>query len=86
MHIVPAGYDSRNETETMIVNVPEIDCGQHRPPDVQTERERRRGIEEGDLCEPQRMPERFAGQKVRVVGTLDAKTNTIQVDSINAAK
>jgi hypothetical protein len=34
----------------------------------------------------QRTPEKFAGQKVRVVGTLDAKTKTIQVDSIAAAK
>jgi hypothetical protein len=30
----------------------------------------------------QKMPEKFAGQKVTVTGTLDAKTNTIQVDSI----
>jgi hypothetical protein len=34
----------------------------------------------------QRTPEKFAGQKVRVVGGLDAKTKTIQVDSITAAK
>src|SRR4051794_14397043 len=34
----------------------------------------------------QRTPEKFAAQKVRVVGALDAKTNTIQVDSISAAK
>jgi Protein of unknown function (DUF5818) len=34
----------------------------------------------------QRTPEKFAGQKVTVVGTLDAKTKTIQVDSIAAAK
>ena len=34
----------------------------------------------------QRTPERFAGQKVRVTGTLDAKTNTIRVDSITAAR
>jgi hypothetical protein len=34
----------------------------------------------------QRTPEKFAGQKVRVVGTLDAKTKRIQVDSIRAAK
>ena len=34
----------------------------------------------------QRTPEKFAGQKVRVVGTLDARTKTIQVDSITAAK
>jgi len=30
----------------------------------------------------QRTPEGFAAQKVRVVGTLDAKTKTITVDSI----
>jgi hypothetical protein len=29
---------------------------------------------------------KFAGQKVQVTGTLDAKTSTIQVDSVNAAK
>ena len=34
----------------------------------------------------QRTPEQFAGQKVTVVGTLDAKTKTIQVDSIAAVK
>jgi len=34
----------------------------------------------------QHMPEKFAAKKVRVVGTLDAKTKTIQVDSITAAK
>src|SRR2546428_7547823 len=34
----------------------------------------------------QRTPEKFAGQKVRVIGTLDTKTKTIQVDSIAAAK
>ncbi len=33
----------------------------------------------------QRTPEKFAGQRVRVLGTLDAKTKTIQVDSITAA-
>ena len=32
----------------------------------------------------QQAPEKFAGKKVRVTGTLDAKTNTIRVDSINA--
>ena len=31
-------------------------------------------------------PEKFAAQKVTVTGTLDAKTKTIQVDSITAAK
>ena len=34
----------------------------------------------------QKTPEKFAAQKVTVVGTLDAKTKTIQVDSITAAK
>jgi type 1 fimbria pilin len=34
----------------------------------------------------QQTPEKFAGQKVTVTGTLDAKTHTIQVDSITAAK
>lgn len=34
----------------------------------------------------QKTPEEFAGQKVTVVGTLDARTRTIRVDSITAAK
>jgi Protein of unknown function (DUF5818) len=34
----------------------------------------------------QQTPEQFAGQKVRVTGRLDAKTKTIQVDSIALAK
>ena len=34
----------------------------------------------------QKKPEKFAGQKVTITGTLDAKTNTIQVDSLIAAK
>jgi len=34
----------------------------------------------------QQTPEKFAGNKVTVTGTLDAKTKTIQVDSITAAK
>jgi hypothetical protein len=34
----------------------------------------------------QRTPEKLAGQKVTVTGTLDAKTKTIRVDSITAAK
>lgn len=34
----------------------------------------------------QKTPENFAGQKVTVTGTLDAKTKTIQVASIKAAK
>ena len=34
----------------------------------------------------QKTPEKFAGKKVTVKGTLNAKTNTIQVESIAAAK
>lgn len=34
----------------------------------------------------QRTPEQFAAQKVRVTGTLDAKTRTIHVESIRAVK
>jgi hypothetical protein len=34
----------------------------------------------------QQAPEPFAGRKVNVVGTLDAKTKTIKVVSIRAAK
>ncbi len=34
----------------------------------------------------QKKPEMFAGKKVTVSGTLDAKTRTIRVDSIAAAK
>jgi hypothetical protein len=34
----------------------------------------------------QKTPEKFAGQKVTVKGTLNAKTKTIQVDSIAAVK
>ncbi|PWT86374.1 MAG: hypothetical protein C5B57_01245 [Blastocatellia bacterium] len=34
----------------------------------------------------QKTPEKFAAQRVRVTGTLDAKTKTIQVQSITAAK
>ena len=34
----------------------------------------------------QKTPQKFAGQKVRVIGTLDTKTRTIQVDSITVAK
>jgi hypothetical protein len=34
----------------------------------------------------QKTPEKFAGKKVTVSGTLDAKTKTIQVDSIVAAR
>jgi hypothetical protein len=34
----------------------------------------------------QKAPDKFAGQRVRVTGTVDAKTKTIQVDSIAAAR
>lgn len=34
----------------------------------------------------QKTPDTFAGQPVRVVGTLDVKTKTIHVDSIAAAQ
>jgi hypothetical protein len=34
----------------------------------------------------QKTPEKFAGKKVTVTGSLDAKTKTIHVDSIVAAK
>src|SRR5678810_112699 len=34
----------------------------------------------------QKTPEKFAGKQVKVTGTLDAKTKTIQVESIAAAK
>jgi len=34
----------------------------------------------------QKMPQKFAGQKVSVVGTVDVKKKTIQVSSISAAK
>jgi hypothetical protein len=34
----------------------------------------------------QKSPEKFAGKKVTVTGTLDAKTKTIRVDSIKAGK
>ena len=34
----------------------------------------------------QKAPEKFAGQKVKVAGTLDAKSKTIHVESITAAK
>ena len=37
------------------------------------------------LSDPQ-LPEKFAGHRVKVVGTLDAKTRTILVESITAAK
>ena len=38
------------------------------------------------MLSDQRAPEKFAAQKVTVMGTLDAKTKTIKVDSITAAK
>ena len=38
------------------------------------------------MLSDQKTPEKFAGQKVKVVGTLDPKTGSIQVDSITAAK
>jgi hypothetical protein len=34
----------------------------------------------------QKLPEKFAGQKVAVTGALDAKTKTIRVESIATAK
>jgi hypothetical protein len=34
----------------------------------------------------QKLPEKFAGQNVRVIGALDAKTKSIRVESIAAAK
>ena len=34
----------------------------------------------------QRTPEQFAAKRVRVTGTLDVKTKTIQVESIRAAE
>jgi hypothetical protein len=34
----------------------------------------------------QRTPEKFAGKKVKVLGTLDTKSKTIQVESITPAK
>ena len=38
------------------------------------------------MLSDQQTPEKFEAQKVTVVGTLDAKTKTIRVDSITAAK
>jgi hypothetical protein len=35
------------------------------------------------LLDNQELPERYAGQKVRITGTLDPKTETIQVRSID---
>ena len=38
------------------------------------------------MLSDQQTPEKFAGQKVKVVGTLDPKTDSVQVDSIAADK
>ena len=38
------------------------------------------------LLSDQKAPQKFAGQKVTIKGTLDARTKTIHVDSIAAAK
>jgi hypothetical protein len=38
------------------------------------------------ILSDQQAPEKFAAQKVAVVGTLDVKTKTIRVQSISAAK
>jgi hypothetical protein len=38
------------------------------------------------MLSDQQTPEKFAGQKVRVTGTLDTKTKKIQVESMTAAK
>ena len=38
------------------------------------------------MLSDQKLPEKFAGQKVAVVGALDAKTKTIRVDSISTPK
>jgi hypothetical protein len=38
------------------------------------------------ILSDQKLPERFAGQKVTVTGALDAKAKTIAVESIKAAK
>lgn len=38
------------------------------------------------LLSDQNTPDKFAAQKVRVVGTLDEKTRTIRVESIAAAR
>lgn len=37
------------------------------------------------MLSDQKTPEQYAGQKVRVIGTVDASTGTIEVDSITAA-
>jgi hypothetical protein len=38
------------------------------------------------MLSDQQTPEKFAGKKVTITGRLDAKTKTIQVESITAAK
>jgi hypothetical protein len=38
------------------------------------------------LLSDQEAPEKFAGQKVRIIGTLDLKTMTIRVESISGAR
>jgi hypothetical protein len=38
------------------------------------------------ILSDQKLAEKFAAEKVRVVGTLDAKTKTIKVESITIAK
>ena len=43
------------------------------------------GKEAFDLSD-QKLPEKFAGKKVTITGTVDAKTKTIKVESINEAK
>ena len=47
------------------------------------------GLYDGKNCyalSDQKTPQKFAGRKVNVTGTLDTKTRTIQVNSIAAAK
>lgn len=41
---------------------------------------------EAYVLSDQKTPEQFAAKKVTVTGTLDAKSNTIKVDSIKPAK
>src|SRR5437868_3471314 len=38
------------------------------------------------ILSDQKSPEKFAAKKVNVIGTLDTKTNTIQVEKITPAK
>ena len=44
------------------------------------------GGQEVYMLSDQQTPEKFAGKKVTVTGTLDARTRTIRVDSITATK